>query len=105
MEKLSLSDAEIINISISDEVVEVEYLDWAEALNKIRFEDVIGFECFSPHRRSLSHLVVEGGADFIAKAVAVSESDSSQVYSAYSFICAWTDLPVLRVVAANISRV
>jgi hypothetical protein len=99
-ENCKLSDAEILSVESQGTKLLVRYKDWKEIRRTIIFEDAVGYQCFCPEGQALSHGTVEQEDPFLDLAARVTEEDVSPL-RVFSFVSAWSDAKILRVVATG----
>lgn len=100
--KCCLDDAEIKSVELKKTQLRVVYKDWQEQERELLFEEVAGYQWFSPEGKSLSHGVVEHEDAFLNLACEIAEEDSAAGFKVYSFVSAWNETKILRVVAKNV---
>lgn len=103
-EEYRFDDAEIINVTLEGADLLVIYQDWAEKPFILRFADVVGYHWFNPERRALSHATESTDAPLIAQACTSADEDEVGNFKLFSFISAWNELCVLRIIASGVSR-
>lgn len=102
-EKVNLNDAEIQRVVADGEVLLVFYKDWQETERQVVFNQVAGYQWCSPEGRSLSHGQTKSEDQFISFACEMADEDTNEGFRLYSFVSAWNDAEVLRVVAKGFS--
>ena len=100
--KIRLNDAEIFQVLVDDDKVLVNYRNWQGKANQIVFEEVAGYQSFSVEGKALSHGTVENEDPFLSLACEMAEEDSASGFKVYSFVSAWNDAKILRVVAKRV---
>jgi hypothetical protein len=101
-ETCRLNDAEITQIKIDRSSVLVSYRDWQEKEHLLEFEVVAGYQWFSPEGKVLSHGTVDVEDPLVDLACRAAEEDSTDGFRVFSFVSAWNDLKILRVVAKKV---
>lgn len=97
--KLNFRDAAISAVHGSGSSVEVVYLDWQDQKHTLVFVNAISCCMFSPYGRALSHGEVETNADYVRECCNVADENFSEQFFAFSFVDAWTESKILRIVA------
>jgi hypothetical protein len=100
LEKICISDGEIENVKISDDFISVVLRDWKNVLWEIIFDDPIAYEAISAIGESLSELKIESNCGFLEKCKRIS-GEGVAILFCYSFISAWSEEPVFRVIARD----
>lgn len=100
--KLALNDAEITHVQTEGDALVVTYRDWKEIGHQLRFINVAGYQWFSPEGKSLSHGAVASDDPFIRQACLAADEDGPAGFFAFSFISAWSESPVLKIVAKDV---
>jgi len=98
-----LDDAEILRVVADRGKLQVKYSDWREKERELVFEGVAGYQWFSPEGKALSHGTIEINDPLLSLACEVAEESSTGGFRVYSFVSAWNDAKLLRVVAAAVS--
>lgn len=104
-QKLRLDDANIKDVRIRVNSVEVDYADWQERQHTLLFRGAISCFALSPHNRALSHGTVEAEGPYLAECCQVAEESDESSYVVFNFVDAWDDLKILRVVANDVVEV
>lgn len=102
LSKCRLDDAEIVRIESSTNGLTIVYRDWQEQEHRLFFRSVVGFESFSAEGRALSHAAIDDHDPLLAKACALAEEDPTNGFHVYSFVSAWKDTKILRIVAKEV---
>ncbi|CAH0351044.1 hypothetical protein [Aquabacterium sp. CECT 9606] len=102
--KLSLNDAEIESVTAKREQLIVNYKNWKEESCTLVFSEVAGYQWFSPEGKSLSHGTIETDDPLLAHACEAAEEDSLIGFKIYSFVSAWSNSKILRIVAKDVSQ-
>lgn len=95
-------DAEIIGFTSSATDLVVDYQDWQEQRHKIIFKDTLGYEAHNPEGMSLSHGVALDNDPLIDTACKAAGDIEPQAFRVFSFVSAWTNIGILRVVAKEV---
>ena len=98
-EKCRFDDAEIIGVVAKGDELHVAYRDWQESECCLIFKHVAGYQWFSPEWRALSHGLVELDDPFLTLACEMADEDEISGFKVFSFVSAWDEAKVLRVVA------
>nr|WP_279158770.1 hypothetical protein [Pseudomonas corrugata] len=101
-EKIGFSDAEITAIAMMGDELHVTYVDWQDRIYRLRFGTVAGYQAFCPERRELSHGTLDLEDPLIDVACKMAEESSTQGFKVYSFVSAWAEASILRVVAQEV---
>jgi hypothetical protein len=101
-EKCSFADGQIVSIARSGDGLLVTWRDYQEQVFALRFEDAIGYQAFGPVYEDLSHSTVETDDPLITLASQTTE-ESPEGFQVYSFVSAWTDTKVLRIIARGVT--
>ena len=101
--KCRLDDAEIYQVVASGDKLFVKFRDWQEKEHQLVFEEVAGYQWFSAEGRALSHGTVEEQDPFLTLACEMADEDSTAGFKVYSFVSAWNDEKILRVVAKAVA--
>jgi len=104
-ESIRFDDAEISTIAMVGSDIHVSYKDWREDDHLLVFKRVVGYQWFSPEGRALSHGTVEVDDDFLRLACDMAEEGTTDGLKVFSFVAAWDDLIVLRIVAADVEKI
>jgi hypothetical protein len=100
-EKCELSDAEILSVEVVGTKLIVKYKSWDEKCRSIIFEDLVGYQWFSPEGQDLSHGTIDLEDTFLKLACQMANVGNAEEYKIFSFVSAWNDAKILRVVAVN----
>ena len=100
--KRRFADAEIVSFRSLNGDLELEYVDWQERPVKLKFEEAVGYEAFSPEGVSLSHATTGVNDPLIVVACTAAGEDNPSAFQIFSFVSAWTGVPVLRIVAKEV---
>jgi hypothetical protein len=95
---LRISDGEVTEVVIRGGGVVVRLQDWQGHLIAVTFDDVIAFEGIAAIGVDLSH-VLESADDPLIQTACRQEGESPEGYFCFSLISAWTDEPLLKIVA------
>jgi hypothetical protein len=101
-QKLRLDDANIKDVRIRMDSVEVDYVDWQERRHTLLFRGAISCFALSPHDRALSHGTIETEGSYLAECCQVAEEDDFSSFVVFNFVDAWDDLRILRIVAKDV---
>lgn len=99
--ELNVSDGQITKFSVQSDVVTVVLKDWQDEVHTLIFKGVIGVESYSPEGVDLCHIKVLNESEKVRKVCSIVEADAHE-FIEYSFISAWSDLPVLSVFSENV---
>ncbi|MFZ5875151.1 MAG: hypothetical protein ACOYXU_01965 [Nitrospirota bacterium] len=102
-EKCRLDDAEIVEVRVSGDELHVDYKDWCEQDLVLIFKHVAGYQWFSPQGKALSHGTVELEDPFLSLACEMADEDGVGGFKVFSFVSAWSDAKMLRVVAKEVA--
>ena len=102
-EKCRFDDAEISKVNAIGSELHVSYKDWREQERILVFTHVAGYQWFSPEGRALSHGTVETEDPFLSLACEMADEGLIDGFRVFSFVSAWNDAKVLRVVAKEVS--
>ena len=94
--ELNVSDGQITEFTVQSDVATVVLKDWQEATHTLVFKDVIGVEAYSPECVDLCHIKVSTESEKVRKVCSIVEADENEI-TEYSFISAWSDLPILSI--------
>jgi hypothetical protein len=95
-----VDDGYIQKLCIVDGNAQVYLLNWREEREIIIFQDVIGLEAYSFTNTSLSH-VAEISSDSLLERSTSIEGIQPTEFRCYAFFSAWTNLPILKIVARS----
>jgi len=101
-ESARFDDAEITNVIAVGNELHVAYNDWKERPFVLKFKNVLGYQCFSPEGRALSHGTVEIDDPFLQLAHQSAEEDTNREFKVFSFTSAWGGARIVRVVATDV---
>ena len=101
-EKCRLDDAEIVRISVAGDEIHVAYKDWREKEFVLVFKHVAGYQWFSPEGGVLSHGTVDLEDPFLSLACEMADESGIEGFKVFSFVSAWNDAKVLRIVAKGV---
>jgi hypothetical protein len=103
---------EFKNLKIADgRVIEVQYLryqlhiiclNWQERELRLTFDGVVGVEFFDLLDEDLSHISVDQKDTFIQRVHQTSQDETEELLC-FSFWSAWSDEPLMRVVANEVA--
>jgi len=96
---ITFSDAVIAAVRVLDSVVEIDYLDWQDRKHILAFQNAISCCTSSPHGRSLSHGEVEKLVSNVQEFLAIAEHDAVETFSVFSFVEAWDNDKIVKIVA------
>ncbi len=97
---LEVSDGHIYEIFSSERKFYVMFQDWQKKKWTIEFVNVIGYEAYSAEGEELDSIEIESNNSFIDKSIEITEEEGP-FWKCYSFISAWTEKTILRIVAKN----
>lgn len=100
--KCRFDDAEISQVLAADGNLIVIYRDWQEKEQHLVFVNVAGYQSFSPEGKALSHATVETEDALLSLACEMAEEASPDGFKVYSFVSAWNDAKILRIVAKDV---
>ncbi|PSJ36804.1 hypothetical protein [Allosphingosinicella deserti] len=80
------------------------YRDWRENTFVFKFKDAIGYQSFSPENRDLDRGTVEEGDPLAVVACRAAGEEVSTSFRVYSFVAAWDDQQILRIVATGVDH-
>ncbi len=95
---LKLSDGRVTEVVIRRGELLVRLQDWRDRALAVTFEDVIGFEGLGAIDADLSH-AGESTDDPLIRGACRQADESPEGYHCFSLFSAWTDEPILRIVA------
>ena len=98
---LVVADARITEVVIRDDVALVRLRDWRERAWVLTFGDVTSVEEFGAVNVDLSH-IEESIRDPLTDKARQQTDDQFGSGHCFAFVSAWTDEPVLRVVASRV---
>ncbi|KAF7781314.1 hypothetical protein PRUB_b0491 [Pseudoalteromonas rubra] len=98
---LNVSDGQITELYVYSSLVKVVLEDWKGEKYSLAFKGVVGVECYSPEGVELCQISVLTESEKISKVCAIAEAEENE-FKEYSFISAWTDLPVLSVFSGHV---
>jgi len=93
-----LADGIITKLSMEDGNVQVSMRNWREENDVLTFNDVIGLEAYGIENDSLSHGTETADDPLVERSCKFCEEDPAG-FRCYSFFSAWTDAPILKIVA------
>jgi hypothetical protein len=96
--ELRVSDGRVTAIVIRRGEVLVHLQDWQERALAVTFEDVVGFEGLAAIDVDLSH-AGESTHDPTIQRACREANESPEGYRCFCLFSAWTDEPILRIVA------
>ncbi|EJE4149819.1 TPA: hypothetical protein KDY52_004464 [Vibrio parahaemolyticus] len=99
--ELNVSDGQVTEFSVQSDVVTVVLKDWQDEVHTLIFKGVVGVESYSPEGVDLCHIKVLTESEKVRKVCSIVEADEHE-FIEYSFISAWSDLPVLSVFSENV---
>ncbi|MGO4501420.1 MULTISPECIES: hypothetical protein [unclassified Dyella] len=102
-EKLRFDDAEISSVTLVGDELHVAYLNWREQESELVFRQVAGYQWFSPEGKALSHGTIEIEDPFLSLACDMADEDSVEGFKVFSFVSAWNDAKMLRIVAKEVA--
>lgn len=95
---LRISDGRVTEIVIRVGGVLVRLRDWQDQLVAVTFDDVIAFEGTGAIDVDLSH-TEDSTEDPLIQSASGQANESPEGYRCFSLISAWTDEPLLKIVA------
>jgi hypothetical protein len=95
---LRISDGRVTEVVIREGGALVRLRDWQDHLVAVTFDDVIAFEGIGAMDADLSHAQDSTEDPLIRKATGQA-NESPEGYRCFSLISAWTDEPLLKIVA------
>lgn len=95
-----LDDATITTLAIEDAVARLTIHNWREETQVVVFEDVVGIEGMSFINTALSHGVDLETDSFLYRCCSIGEVQSTD-YRCFGFYSAWSDTPILKIVARS----
>jgi hypothetical protein len=96
--ELRVGDGRVTEIVIRRGGVLVHLQDWQERAVAVTFEDVVGFEGLAAIDVDLSH-AGESTDDPMIQRACRQANESQEGYRCFCLFSAWTDEPILRIVA------
>jgi hypothetical protein len=100
--KIRFDDAEIVRVHAVEDQLHVIYRDWKEQQHTLIFECVAGYQWFSPEGKALSHGTIETRDPLIDLACEMADEDNVEGFKIFSFVSAWNEAKLLRVVGKKI---
>ena len=97
-----IADGVITHISIARGEMDVFFRDWQEKDFELSFGNVIGFDGNNPVQEELSHGKILQDDEFLRRCC-VMTGDDPATFHCFAFYSAWTDGPILKVVAERFS--
>jgi hypothetical protein len=95
---LKISDGRVTEVVIRAEGVLVRLRDWQGHLVVVTFDDVIAFEGTGAIDADLSH-AQDSTEDPLIQQASSQANESPEGYRCFSLISAWTEEPLLKIVA------
>ena len=99
--ELNVSDGQITKFAVQSDVATIVLKDWQGKAHTLTFRDVVGVESYSPENVDLCHIKVSTESENVRKVCSIVEADESEV-TEYSFISAWSDLPILSIFSKGV---
>ena len=95
-----LADGSITKLCMENANVRVYLRNWREEVEVLVFNDTIGLEAHGVANASLSHGTETTDDPLLDQSCIVCEDDPKN-FRCFSFFSAWTDLPILKIVARS----
>jgi hypothetical protein len=93
-----LDDATITMLTMHDADVRLTVRDWKDEIHTLVFEDVLGVETMGFLDSDLSHGEELSDDGFLNRCCQIHEESSGE-FRCFRFYSAWSDTPILRIVA------
>lgn len=95
-----LDDAVITKLTIEGAATRVTVKTWREEQETLVFDDALGIECIAVMNESIHHGVESTDDEFFKRCCAEAKESASE-FRCFIFVSAWTNAPILKVVARS----
>ena len=102
LEELNIADGRITEILSRPGIVIIKFMDWQEKKWNIIFDNVLALQCIGYENEDIAEVNNRCSDDFLAQVKKhEGEDEELEGVKCYSFISAWKNEAVLKIVAST----